>query len=104
MAKCRHISSTDGFAFIFAKNHPQNPQNRAKKHSRGATPPPGNIFIKEKKRKLYDRQNRHNMAIIKRRVKEFSITQTPALWHLRVKMQGLFVSFFRDFLPAGSGE
>ena len=28
-------------------------------------PAPGNIFIKEKKRKLYDRQNHHNMAKIK---------------------------------------
>ena len=67
-------------------------------------PAPGNIFIKEKKRKPYDRQNRHNMAKTKKRVRKLSITQTPALWHLRVKMQGLFVSFSGLFLLAGSGE
>ena len=44
------------------------------------------------------------MEKMKLRVRKFLITQTPALWHLRVKMQGLFVSFFRDFLPDDRGE
>lgn len=48
------------------KTIPKIRKTEQKKHSRGATPPPGNIFIKEKKRKLYDRQNHHNMAKIKK--------------------------------------
>lgn len=39
------------------------------------------------------------MEKMKLRVRKFLITQTPALWHLRVKMQGIFVSFFRFFCP-----
>ena len=62
MAKYKTISNTDGFAFIFTKNHPQNCKTVQKNIPEERPRPPEIFLSRRKKRKLYDRQNRHNMA------------------------------------------
>ena len=71
MAKCRTISSTDGFAFIFVKNDPQNRKTEQKNIPEERPRPPG-IFLS------------------RRKIDSFTIDKIAIIWQRKAASEEIF--------------